>query len=74
MPFYICSPVSNPFLLRGHTCGLIVVYVQQRAIGLRHARLRNGGTGLELGGILLTCPVAMTVAAYRRKCLFGLLV
>lgn len=29
-------------------CGLTVVSVQQGAIGLRHAWLRNGGTGLEL--------------------------
>lgn len=53
---------------------LIVVYVHQRAIGLRHAWLQNGGTRRELGSILRTYLVAMTVAAYRRRRLFGLLV
>lgn len=32
------------------------------------------GTGLELAGILVTCLVAMTIAIYRRRRLFGLLV
>lgn len=53
---------------------LIVVYVQQRVIGLKHAWLQNGGTRLELGSILHTYLVAITVAAYRRRRLFGLLV
>lgn len=53
---------------------LIVVYVHQRAIGLRHAWLQNGGTRLELGSILRIYFVAMTVAAYRIRRLFGLLV